>query len=191
MGWGRSSQAHLCNGNFGQLFAKPADQFIQLLIGAILLSACHSLTNAMGFDQKSFDFANSEIDQVTYRFTDSSVPPRFHRSYGIVVTAQAVRITVDSYGDILAQQEWPSSAEQFQTVLTVLNEARIRQGEKSMEPGCTGGTSDRIIAHRQGESIFDAYRYNCGGDSGPMEGDIATVKKHLQGLIPNFSSLRS
>ena len=165
-------------------------QLLQLLFGSMLLSACQPLTNAMGFTQP-LDFSNGEVDQVTYRFTDSSVPPRYHRSYSIIVTAQTVSITVDSYGDILAQQEWPSSAEQFQAVLAVLNEARIREGQKSMKPGCTGGTSDRITTYHQGESIFDASRYNCGGESGPMEGDIATVKKHLQGLIPNFSSLRS
>ena len=163
-------------------------QFLQFLCCSMVLSACQPFTTAMDLMQP-LDFANSEIDQVTYRFTDSSVPPRYHRSYSIIVTAQVLSITVDSYGDVIAQQELPSSPEQFQSVLAALDQARIRKGSKPLEDGCAGGTSDRITAHHQGESIFDSSRYNCGGKSGPLKGDIAAVKAHLQGLIPDFTKL--
>lgn len=140
----------------------------------------------MGANQP-FDFQNSDLDQVTYRFTDSSVPPRYHRSYSIVVTAQAITVTVDSYGDIVAQQSLPSSATQLQAALAVLDEAAISPGRKDSNPRCTGGTSDRITGDRQGQTVFSAYRYNCGGESGPMQGDIAAVKAHFQGLIPDLA----
>ncbi len=142
----------------------------------------------MGFDPP-LRFADSEADQVTYRFTDSSVPPRYHRSYSIVVTAQTVSLTVDSYGDIIAQKKRPSSPEQLQILLALLDEAQIRKGRKSKELGCTGGTGDRISTHQAGDPIFDAYSYNCKDESGPLQGDIAIVKKHLQNLIPEFASL--
>jgi hypothetical protein len=161
---------------------------LHLLISATLISACQPIRNAMGFDQP-LDFQHSEIDQVTYRFTDSSVPPPYHRSYSIIVTAETINLTVDSYGDIVAQQTLPSSTEQFQAVLAALDEARIRPGQASEREGCTGGTGDRITAHREDESIFDAYRYNCGQQSGPMQGDVAAVKAHFQSLIPDFSAL--
>ena len=142
----------------------------------------------MGFDQP-FDFANSDLDQVTYRFTDSSVPPRYHRSYSIVVTAQAITVTVDSYGDIVAEKSLPSSAAQLQAAWLLLDEARIHPGRQDNSPRCTGGTSDRITGAYQGETRFSAYRYNCGGESGPMQGDIAAVKAYFQGLIPDFDQL--
>lgn len=163
-------------------------KFLQLFIGATLLTACQPLTNAMGFDP-SFRFAESEADQVTYRFTDSSVPPRYHRSYSIVVTAQSISMTVDSYGDIVAQQYLPSSTAQLKTLLALLDEAQIRKGKPREERGCTGGTGDRISAHRNGQLLFEAYRYNCNGESGPLQGDVAAVKQQLKNWIPDFAKL--
>jgi hypothetical protein len=41
------------------------------------------------------------IKEITYHFGDASVPPNYHRSYTITVTADSVKIVVDSYGNYI------------------------------------------------------------------------------------------
>lgn len=139
--------------------------------------------------EQSTEFIRSGADQVIYRFQDSSVPPRYHRSYSIVITAETITVTVDCYGDILAQQNIASSVEQFQAVLALLDQANIHVGETEPTRAMPGGRSDRISTSCQGRLRFDGYHYRGGGDANPLQGDVAAVKAHLRQLIPNFSDL--
>ena len=69
--------------------------------------------------------SNSGITEIAYHFADASVPPDYHRSYSITVTAAAVRIVVDSYGEILADETFAVTAERFDELRGSLSRRRI------------------------------------------------------------------
>ena len=56
-------------------------------------------SDALGNNEGQAKMTNTAIKEIIYRFGDASVPPDYHRSYTITVTAGGVRIVVDSYGD--------------------------------------------------------------------------------------------
>src|SRR5690606_25628702 len=64
-----------------------------------------------------------ELTEVVLRYRDASVPPEFHRSYVIVVNPERVAVTVDVYGDAIAQAtyemtqaSWAALQERSQSV---------------------------------------------------------------------------
>lgn len=119
--------------------------------------------------------------KVRYQFNDSSVPPAYHRSFELTVTADQARLIVDSYGDILAEREvqavdaaWATLVEtypQLQSVLAV-----------DPEQGCVGGTS-RSLTITQGDKILkDIFIDDCGGgntDAAAAMGDWIEPVKQL------------
>ncbi|WP_299455786.1 hypothetical protein [uncultured Microscilla sp.] len=55
-----------------------------------------------------------DFDKITYRYRDSSVEARFHRSYTIVLaTSGKAQVSVDVYGDTIAHQEFKISVQDF------------------------------------------------------------------------------
>ena len=65
----------------------------------------HSCWSRRAGDPRSRRSAGLPDDAtVTYAFTDSSVPPQYHRSVTLTVTRDEAHIVVDSYGDVLADE---------------------------------------------------------------------------------------
>ena len=84
------------------------------------------------------------ITKIVYRHDDSSVPPKYHRSYKIEAINNKISIVVDSYGEILAQKEFPITATQFSELVVYLNEKRVHNTKNTESMGCTGGTGENI-----------------------------------------------
>ena len=131
------------------------------------------------------------LQRIEYRFEDSSVPPEYHRSYTITVTHQEATIVVDSYGDILAEERYAITEEQFLEIGKSLVDNRIRYVHLRLdgEDGCTGGTSE-TVAYSDGEGeSFRAYAYHCGGHSGGLlGGNIENFSNDIRQLIPDFDA---
>ena len=51
-----------------------------------------------------------QLKEVYYHFGDASVPPPDHRSYTLQVKKDAIDVTIDSYGEILAQHHFDASS---------------------------------------------------------------------------------
>ncbi|MGB3713694.1 MAG: hypothetical protein WA996_04615, partial [Candidatus Promineifilaceae bacterium] len=79
-----------------------------------------------GSDQPDLKMIEKDIQELTYRFGDASVPPEYHRSYSVSITPGEARIVVDSYGDILAEREVDISTGLFEAVVASLVEKDIR-----------------------------------------------------------------
>ncbi len=103
---------------------------------------------------------------VEYRFRDSSVPPQYHRSFVIKASDKQATITVDSYGDVLAQETKDMPADTWSKVLE-LAETLPSRAEKITEaqPGCTGGTGSEIVIRHDDQERFAKKVENCGGRS--------------------------
>lgn len=72
-----------------------------LVLAALVLVAqtgCSTTTTDGIVLRTSLDPNLTEID---YQFTDSSLPPEYHRSYTLTANADGVSIVVESYGDVL------------------------------------------------------------------------------------------
>lgn len=135
-------------------------------------------------------FTKLGITHVIYEFEDSSVPPPHHRSYQISLSAEKLHIVVDSYGDIIADKEFPATQEQLDGVLELLEKSKIKSGKKKESKGCTGGTGERIRCKNADAVVFSGYVYHCGGaDYGDMSGETANIKSFVIGLVPDFEKL--
>ena len=160
---------------------------LQLFLACCIMSAvAHACENNDG----ETEMTNTAIKEIIYRFGDASVPPDYHRSYTITVTADAVRIVVDSYGKILADKMYKITLEQFNAIKKSLLSNKIKNCTLDEEDGCTGGTSERISFVDNKKKIFSGSIYHCGGkDTGNLCGDVTRFANDVKQLIPDLENL--
>jgi len=131
-----------------------------------------------------------DIREIVYRFGDASVPPQYHRSYTITVTAGQARVVVDSYGDVLAEQAYEITREEFEDIVRSLSRHRIGRAELGEDEGCTGGTTETIRYSDATHELFSGSVYHCGGrDSGNLGGDARGFADEVRRLIPDLANL--
>jgi len=130
------------------------------------------------------------ITKMTYRYTDSSVPPEYHRSYTLAVTPSNVHVVVDSYGDVLAEKDISLRSGQFDLLIRSLKESGIKNTPPGEENGCVGGTSETLTVHSQAGKIVSGTVYLCGGEkSGNISGDVDRVADDIRSLVPDLKNL--
>jgi len=130
------------------------------------------------------------IATITYRYGDSSVPPKYHRSYEVRATANQIRLVVDSYGDVLTDTIYSIKTKDFSILVEGLELYNIASSKKETEDkkGCTGGTSRSIAyADSTGKVIFDEDHYRCGGAiTGTLCGEVDEFAALLKQYMPDF-----
>lgn len=130
------------------------------------------------------------IREITYSFGDSSVPPEYHRSYTITVTTDTASVVIDSYGDILANEEYEVTDQQFIDLLDSLAANNIRNCTLDEDDGCTGGTSEGVSYSDEDTELFSGTVYHCAGvDSGNLCGNVASFADDAKDLVPGFEEL--
>ena len=130
------------------------------------------------------------VSELTYSFGDASVPPEYHRSYTITVTADTAAVVIDSYGEVLADEEYPITAEQFADLNTSLNNNNIRNCTLDDNAGCTGGTTEGVSYTDSTGAVFSGSVYHCGGiDDGDLCGDISSFADDVRSAVPDFDAL--
>jgi hypothetical protein len=135
-------------------------------------------------------FRDLGIDEIQYRFHDSSVPPPYHRSYTITIKSDSVHILVDSYGSVISDKTFVISADSLNKLIALLDEAKIRNGKLDDNTGCTGGTSESIKCFSKGNMVFSGSVYHCGGkDSGDLGGEVSIIAEYARNLIPDFEKV--
>ena len=127
-------------------------------------------------------------DTVTYEFHDSSVPPPFHRSFVLTFTRDRARIVVDSYGDILADQETPMTAQAWDEVaqgFPGLGDIVIEEPEQ----GCTGGTAF-VVSVADGTAVrFALHGSACGGANSNADERLKNWVRPVRTLFPPMDQL--
>ena len=99
---------------------------------------------------------------VTYRFTDSSVPPQYHRSWTLTVTKELSEIAVDSYGDALGGGVAETTPEVWAALADGLPAVQALSVSGDTE-GCTGGTGEAATVQSGSEVLLDISVYECAG----------------------------
>jgi len=141
-------------------------------------------------NEERIRFTESGIDEIRYNHTDSSVPPQYHRSYTISITPESIAIIVDSYGDIIAEKKFGCTPGQFNHLLSLLDEGKVKNVNLKKEDGCTGGTGEELTCRSAGTTIFNGKAYYCGGKtSGTLGGSIDNFKTAVKLLIPDFEKV--
>ena len=151
-----------------------------------------SLFFAIGFLMASEDKdpLYKSIKEITYRFQDASVPPEYHRSYTITIDKDKLKITVDSYGDILAEKEFRITKNKFEGIIASLKENQIKKAELGNADGCTGGTSESISYSNLSGEIFSGSVYHCGGkDFGNLGGNVKRFAQDIEEIVPEVKKL--
>ncbi len=121
---------------------------------------------------------------IEYQFTDASVPPQYHRSWTLRVDPMTARITVDSYGDALAERETALPDGLWQRLTANLP---AEQSPAGPADGCTGGTSMAVRVSSDDRVLLDRSGDNCGGVN-TMD-DVATWIAPARDLFPPMEQL--
>jgi hypothetical protein len=123
-------------------------------------------------DAGSVPTVDPDTAVVEYRFTDSSVPPEYHRSYTLTVTDGEARIVVDSYGDVLHDETEDVDAATWTELLDHVE--RVDGLGDEPDDDCDGGTSHELRVtdgeHSESDPAVGAHVGVCGG-SGRSDAD--------------------
>ncbi len=162
------------------------DKLLVMLILMISLSACKNILSKKQMKKLQ------DLEQLTYQFRDASVPPPYHRSYTLVINKDTALLSVDSYGNILAEKTYEMPKDGLKKIGEAIVKHKIAlRKEKKENKGCTGGTS-RIISYScKGEKEnFSGSAYYCGGDQyGTLSGDIDSFFVDLKAFAPDLHAV--
>lgn len=128
--------------------------------------------------------------EYVYRYTDSSVPPQYHRSYTITVKPTEVQLVVDSYGNVLLDEKYSITAKQFKSFVSGLNSCHLsEQAAPETGDGCTGGTGESFTLNKGKGKVVKGSLEHCGGKtSGSISGDTEKAAGLFRGIVPDFGT---
>lgn len=151
-----------------------------ILMAALIMSSC--------IEQLSL--TESNVTMISYSFHDSSVPPPYHRSYDINISPNELHITVNSYGDILADETIELEQSDFSNLIKTINDARLVSGRIESELRCTGGTSESLNIFENNAEVYSGYFDHCGGTKIPeSSGNVKQVIQTIKNLVPNLEEM--
>lgn len=126
------------------------------VLGAVgwLLAGCSG-----GGPVATFDPAATTI---TYSFTDSSVPPEYHRSFDLTIADGTGTVVVRTYDEEVAREEAAVDPAAVNELVTAYNDGDLSEVFATPEDddGCTGGTGVAIVLD-DGEHQDEAELYVC------------------------------
>ncbi len=138
---------------------------------------------------KNDTVAAKSNDTLIYNFVDATVPPQYHRSYSIRVTAGQVYYAVDSYGEIILQDSLVLTKPAYDSFVTAINDLHIKKGKEVINEDCNGGTTDQLNLYAGSSKEVKGYIYNCGGKKyGDLEGDVNAAAELFERLIPDLNT---
>ncbi len=153
------------------------------VLRAVVLSAALVVVAACGGSTDPATAGLPDDATVTYAFTDSSVPPQYHRSVTLTVTRDEAHIVIDSYGDVLADERVPTPASVWETLGSTLPAVEALTVEASGE-GCTGGTALRLTVETPSGPSVDLDPQFCAGSNEGLEESIDGWIAPARALFP-------
>lgn len=105
---------------------------------------------------------------ITYAFTDSSVPPEYHRSFVLTVTGGVGTVVVDSYDEEMARDEQEVSAAVVEGLIDAYNEGDLTdvfEPDLPDDEGCAGGQTFALtLEDAEEEASTTIYRCADGSE---------------------------
>lgn len=97
--------------------------------------------------------ADPETTRVRVEFTDSSVPPEYHRSWVLLLDRTEISVVVDSYGDVVGEKTAPMPRNVWQEFTEDLPRELSALGDPAEGEECDGGTAISLLVEDAGEAI--------------------------------------
>ncbi len=129
------------------------------------------------------DMEQKEMDQIEYRFSDSSTPPMYHRSYTITINAQQVECVVDVYGTELANETYPIDETRFRELVT--KTSSLGRAVNKTTDGATGTKGYRISLSKKNTVFYWAYWDSLQEVN---QGKLDFIEE-VKAMVPNLSDL--
>lgn len=126
----------------------------------------------------------SQVDKMVYHFTDSSLPPDYHRSYTVTVTKTEASLKVYSYGNELLSKTYKLKAGQFQKAVEAVKKLGIESKKKTQGVPCSGGTSESFDMYAGEQNLFSGYQDNCEHKLSTMTVWSETIPQALGVVFP-------
>jgi hypothetical protein len=153
------------------------------VLRAVILSASLVLVAGCGGSAEEATGGLPDDATVTYAFTDSSVPPQYHRSVALTVTRDEAHIVIDSYGDVLADERVPTPASVWGTLGSTLPAVESLTVADPGE-GCTGGTGISLTVETPEGPLLDLAPQFCAGSNEDLEAPIDGWIAPARSLFP-------
>lgn len=118
---------------------------------------------------------------ITYAFTDSSVPPEYHRSFTLTVEGGVGTIVVDSYGDETARDEQEVSSAVVEDLVDAYNAGELShvfEPDLPDDEGCAGGQTF-ALALAEGDTEDSTSIYRCSEESDERALELAEAAAPL------------
>lgn len=130
---------------------------------------------------------SKDFDSIKIRYIDSSVPPQYHRSYSFFATENSIRLTVDSYGNILNDTTITITSNQFNEIRQTVKTAKLKSLQEKKNSHCTGGTAREIVLFKNNTKVLEGHIYLCGATTyGNLSGDIDSIISKFKSFFDNF-----
>ncbi|MDN5895619.1 MAG: hypothetical protein L0H93_16535 [Nocardioides sp.] len=128
--------------------------------------------------------ADPTTTAVKVHFHDSSVPPKYHRSWTITLDEEQAHLVVDSYGDDLAEETVDMPAQEWRAFVEDLPESVDDLEEpEPVDDGCSGGTSMDFVVTDGGGADTNLVINNCANDHN------SAITDDIEGLMEPFTDL--
>ena len=139
-------------------------------------------------ERKVFDA--EKVSKIIYYFHDSSVPPPYHRSYTITVEENSGKVEVDSYGDLIAKDDFKLTDGEFANLINEINSADISGCNPKKPEPCSGATADSFEIYEGEKLVLDVYLDHCGDGEFPSScGEIRSIIEKVKKYPSNLDAL--
>ena len=129
------------------------------------------------------------VTKIELRFRDSSVPPQYHRSYTITLTPTKARKVVDSYGDVISDEEAALDPKLFEKLVADLKKLGLKDVPPKSD-GCTGGTSRSLTVYEGSNKTVQVASAKCGGkETGSLAAASAWISE-VENAAPDSKALK-
>lgn len=122
-----------------------------------------------------------EFDKIYYHFSDSSVPPKYHRSYTIVITKDEVECSVDVYGDVIAEKSYEFTQEKFDKLVQKTIGLQSGKYGKPM----SGSTATYIELKNKDEVVHELTWY----DDDKVKSKTLGFEKAIKACAPDLGQM--
>lgn len=154
------------------------------ILGILMVALLVPLAACDNGDTADAGSADPATTKVHVHFTDSSVEPDYHRSWDLTLDQDTVHLVVDSYGDVIADENAEMPAEEWHDFVQGLPDAVDDLGDpESGEEGCAGGTSMSLDIDDAGGAETSLEVDNCANDHNQA------ISDDIESLVEPFTDL--
>lgn len=124
-----------------------------------------------------------DFDKLLYRFNDSSVPPKYHRSYTIQITDKQVQCAVDVYGKVIADTSFAPASEAWENLKKMA--AKIEKAGEKINKGMAGTKIQFIGLFKENKKTYEL-RWDSRSE---VSQDTEKFVQAIRAMVPSLKAM--